>query len=66
MIYVISIAGIEEKLLFYTSGILKEIDLETGVVKPLTTQNTQAYSMAYDHKERYIYLPRYSIGDIVR
>ncbi|XP_071178159.1 protein cueball-like isoform X1 [Mytilus edulis] len=58
--------GIEEKLLFSTLNNLKEIDLDTGMVRTLKSQSGYIYSMAYNHKERYMYVPRYHIGDIVR
>ncbi|CAC5390806.1 unnamed protein product [Mytilus coruscus] len=56
----------EEKLLFSTFNDLKEIDLETGVERTLTSQSERVYSIAYDHKERYLYVPRYRRRDIVR
>lgn len=61
------IAGIDkQKLVFSTYNYLKEIDLDTGVVQKLTSQNEQVHSLAYDIKERYMYVPRYDTGDIVR
>lgn len=52
------IAGLQEKLLFSTANKLKEIDLNTGVVKELANHSTIVYSIAYDVKERYMYVPR--------
>lgn len=61
------IVGIEkQKLVFSTPSYLKEIDLDTGVVQILTTQNGNVFSLAYDDKERYMYVPRHNDGDIVR
>lgn len=60
-------SGIDkQKLVFSTYNYLKEIDLDTGVVQKLTSQNEQVHSLAYDIKERYMYVPRYDTGDIVR
>ncbi|VDI81261.1 Hypothetical predicted protein [Mytilus galloprovincialis] len=56
----------KQKLMFSTYNYLKEIDLDTGVVQKLTSQNEQVYSLAYDIKERYMYVPKYDTGDIVR
>lgn len=55
-----------EHLLYSTNYDLKEIDLDTGVVRILINQSEPVYSMAYDHKERYMYVPRSNTGDIVR
>lgn len=63
MIYIV---GIEKKLLFSTFNDFKEKDLDTGVVRTLFSQNENVYSMAYNHKQRYMYVPRYGTGDIVR
>ncbi|CAC5390805.1 VLDLR [Mytilus coruscus] len=54
-----------QSLLIMIAGVY-EIDLDTGEVRTLTRQNEQVFSMAYDHKKRYVYVPRYSTGDIVR
>lgn len=62
----VGITHVEEKLLFSTYYHLKEKDLGTGVVRTLTSQNDYFYSMAYDHKDRYMYVPKYSTGDIMR
>ncbi|CAC5394968.1 unnamed protein product [Mytilus coruscus] len=53
------IYGREEKLLFSTEYTVKEIDLDTGVVKDLANHSTIVYSIAYDVKERYVYIPRF-------
>ncbi|VDI62042.1 Hypothetical predicted protein, partial [Mytilus galloprovincialis] len=50
---------LHEKLLFSRTLKLKELDLDTGVVKELATLKTVVYSLAYDVKERYVYVPRY-------
>lgn len=53
-------------LLFSTKINVKEINLETGVVRIITNQNGNIYSMAYDHKERNVFAPRYDVQDIIR
>lgn len=65
MIYVLCITGLEEKLLFSTSGYLKEIDLNSSVVKVLINAGSTVYSLTYDYYEKYLYVPR-SQGDIIR
>lgn len=61
------IVGIEkQKLVFSTDYYLNEKDLDTGVVQTLTTPNDIFFSLAYDNKERYMYVPRFRTGDIVR
>lgn len=57
---------IEEKLLFSIYDNLNEKDLDTGVVRTLVSGIQLVYSMAYDHKEEYMYVPNYSYGDIQR
>ncbi|CAC5382335.1 unnamed protein product [Mytilus coruscus] len=56
----------QEKLLFSTANNIKEIDLDTGVVKELAYQNTESHSLAYDVKERYVYSSRLGGNAIVR
>ncbi|VDI19337.1 Hypothetical predicted protein, partial [Mytilus galloprovincialis] len=56
---------LEEKLLFSTSGYLKEIDLNSSVVKVLINAGSTVYSLTYDYYEKYLYVPR-SQGDIIR
>lgn len=53
------IAAREEKILFSTQYHVKEIDLDSGVVKDLANHSSVVYSLAYDAKERYVYVPRY-------
>ncbi|CAG2222930.1 LRP2 [Mytilus edulis] len=48
----------QEKLLFSTQYNLKEFDLDTGVVKELANHSTHVYSIAYDVKGKYVYVPR--------
>ncbi|CAG2209911.1 unnamed protein product [Mytilus edulis] len=57
--------SLEEKLLFSTSGYLKEIDLNSSVVKVLINAGSTVYSLTYDYYEKYLYVPR-SQGDIIR
>lgn len=59
-------AGKEQKLLFTTFNRVKEINLDTGIVKELVNLGTTVYSMAYDVKERYVYAPRYAENSIAR
>lgn len=60
------VAGRQDKLLFSTSNKIKEIDMETGIVKELVNLGTTAYSIAYDVKERYAYASRYARNSIVK
>ncbi|CAC5389363.1 unnamed protein product [Mytilus coruscus] len=55
---VCGIYGRQEKLLFSTSTKVKEVDMDTGVVKELANHSSSVYSIAYDVKERYVYFPR--------
>lgn len=64
VMYIVAIE--KRKLVFSASQYLKEIDLGTGVVQTLTTNTDTVFSLAYDNKERYMYVSRYIIGDIVR
>lgn len=45
---------------------MKEIDLDTGGVRTLTSYDNVVFTMAYDHEERYLYVPIYSPGYIAR
>lgn len=55
------------KIIFSTKGLVKELDLSTGNVKILVNVNqSRVFSMAYDYKYGYIFLPRYELGDILR
>lgn len=62
----IGIVGTENSLLFSTIHDLKEIDLETGEVRTLIRQFEEINSMAYSHKQRYMYVSRFNTGNIVR
>lgn len=62
--YIVGIG--KQKLVFSTPNFLKEIDLDTGVVQTLTFQDNNVFSMAYDSKERYMYVPGYHFGYIAR
>lgn len=53
------IYGRHEKLVFSTAYNLTELDLETGVERELVNHSKIVYSIAYDVKERYVYVPRY-------
>ncbi|XP_052080960.1 low-density lipoprotein receptor-related protein 4-like isoform X2 [Mytilus californianus] len=68
MLYMIcGIVCFEKKLLFSTStGYLKDIDLETGVLRLLGNADSGVFALAYDKTERYIYVPRFTSGDILR
>lgn len=63
---VILFTGIDEKLIFSSPHSLKEIDLQTGTVKKLADINYTVESLAYDYKDKYLYVPRYEKGDILR
>lgn len=65
VIYDLNITGIEEKLLYSTQHYVKEIDLNSGVVKVLIGTGSLAYSLTYDYDEKYLYIPR-TQGDIIR
>ncbi|CAG2229957.1 unnamed protein product [Mytilus edulis] len=56
----------QDKLLFSTANKVKEVDLDTGVVKELANESEIAYSLAYDVKERYVYVPILNENVIVR
>ncbi|CAG2222929.1 LRP2 [Mytilus edulis] len=58
--------GRQEKLLFSTSTKMKEINLDTGIVKELFNLSKTVYSITYDVKGRYMYASRYVYGSIVR
>ncbi|XP_052080328.1 hemicentin-1-like isoform X4 [Mytilus californianus] len=60
------IYGRQENLLFSTEHKVKKIDLDTGVVKDLANLDTIVHSIAYDVKERYVYVPRGGENVIVR
>ncbi|VDI77712.1 Hypothetical predicted protein, partial [Mytilus galloprovincialis] len=56
----------QEKLLFSTANKVKEIDTDTGIVEDLATHTSIVYSIVYDVKERYVYIPRLHENIIVR
>lgn len=64
MINSMCIIGIEK--LVVSTTILKDIDLNTGLVRTLVRYYANGYAMAFDHKENYMYVPIYGAGEIVR
>ncbi|XP_071148459.1 low-density lipoprotein receptor-related protein 8-like [Mytilus edulis] len=68
MISVISVCAVhclEEKLLYSTSGYIKEIDLKSREIKVILHVLGRMLSLAYDYDERYLYIPRRN-GDILK
>ncbi|VDI27720.1 Hypothetical predicted protein [Mytilus galloprovincialis] len=64
--FVLTFPRIDEKLIFSSPHSLKEIDLQTGTVNKLADINYTVESLAYDYKDKYLYVPRYEKGDILR
>ncbi|CAC5416402.1 unnamed protein product [Mytilus coruscus] len=58
--------GQDIKLLFSTHSCVQEIELVTGKVKFVVNVSSAVYSMAYDYKHEYLFLPEFGSGDIKR
>lgn len=54
------------KLLFTVDADVKELDLNTGNVTASIYTWSAVFSIAYDHRNKYLYIPRYQLNDILR
>lgn len=54
------------KIVFSINGYVKELNVGTGNSTVLATVGDYVYSMAYDYKHGYLFLPRYNVKDIMR
>lgn len=61
------ISGLQNKIIFSTLSNIKEKNLITGEVSYLITDlQSNIFSMDYDYKIGYIYIPRFNKNDILR
>lgn len=56
----------QDKLLFSSAHKIKEINLDTGIVKELVNLSATVFSISYDVKGRYVYASTYNKNEIVR
>lgn len=59
-------SGQDIKIVYSIRDYIKELDVASGKVTMVAKVSDNVFSMAYDYKHGYLFLPRFNTGDILR